>query len=137
MAHTTHDLPQIQNILHTADSGHVLAYNGNGTQACLIGHMTRRYGNQPLRCKLYRGYHKIDDDVYWLMQCNGVVKAHYTKQDLWEREVFEKYAPTIKDGETYYIIDMTRAPEVFGLTKTVAKVNGDYSNAAEFTPVDF
>lgn len=138
MAHTTTDLAQIQDIIRngTPDGAHLLVYNGNGSQFCKIDRMTRNYGNIPLKCRLYRDYEKTGDGIYWLLQSGVMLKAHYSKHDLWERKMFEE-APTIENGKVYYILDMTKAPEVFSITKTVAQVNGDYSNAAVFNPVDF
>lgn len=89
----------------------------------------------PLRCKLYRDYEKKNDGVYWLLQGASVIKAEYTRNDMIEDRRFER-AISIYDGETYYILDMSKAPESYELVKVKANVKGNYSDACVFEEID-
>lgn len=113
----------------------VIMFFGNGLFYAKIDRMTRSYGNLPIRTKMYRDYEKVGDGIYWLLQTATVIKAEYSAKDMMERKWFDK-AMTIVDGETYFIIDMTKAPEAYEMVKVKAKVNGDYSDACVFKEVD-
>lgn len=130
----TSSIEEIRNIISNHPDK-VIMFNGNGSFYANIDRMTRMYGNLPIHTKLYRDYEKVGDGVYWLLQSATMIKAEYSARDMLERKMFDE-AMTIVNGETYFIIDMTKAPSVFEATKVKAKVNGDYSDACVFIEID-
>lgn len=130
----TNNLEEIRNIISN-NPGKVIMFNGNGSFYAKIDRMTRLYGNLPICTKMYRDYEKVGDGIYWLLQSGTVIKAEYSARDMFERKMFDE-AMTIVNGETYFIIDMTKAPDVYEAVKVKAKVNGDYSDACVFIEIE-
>ena len=127
----TNDLITIRKILDE-NFNHIIMFNKDGTSRAMVyckGYITS------LRCKLYRDYAEKNDGIYWLLQGASVIKAEYTRQDMIEDRLFEE-AISIYDGETYYILDMSKAPESYELVKVKANVKGNYSDACVFEEID-
>ena len=125
------NVEDIKRIASEISSDNVLIYMTKGSGYYTVDRMTKRYGNLPLRCKMYRGFEKADDGIYWLLQTCNCVKAEYSAQDLWERKMWNENSTNIKDGETYLILNAENPTEMFANT-VVAHVNGDYSDAVVF-----
>lgn len=127
----TNDLTIIRKTLEE-NSERLMMFSMGGTTRARVyrkGYITS------LRCKLYRDYAKTNDGIYWLLQGASVIKAEYTRQDIIEDKLFEE-AISIYDGETYYILDMSKAPESYELVKVKANVKGSYSVACVFEEID-
>lgn len=127
----------IEKIRETISSNHekVIMFFGNGSFYAKIDRMTRLYGNLPIHAKMHRDYEKVGDGIYWLLQTGTIIKAEYSARDMMERKWFDE-AMTIVNGETYFIVDKTKAPEAYEMVKVKANVKGDYSDACVFEEID-
>ena len=79
---------------------------------------------QTMDAKLFQGYQKDDDGIYWAMQRSACLKSHYTEKDSEERARLNASTP-VRNGDIV-LIDGKQYK---------ARVLGNYSNCAIFDPV--
>ena len=89
----------------------------------VIEHVSPRRTKR-MTAKLFCGYQKDNDGIFWAMQRSSTLKSSYTDKDVEERNRLNTMEP-VRHGDTV-LID--------GRKHTV-RVLGDFSNCAIFDPV--
>lgn len=100
---------------------------GTFDQTNTFGLEVLNWKKQPIiiKCSLHKGYQTEDDGIFWALQISAMVKSSYTEADYAEGERIYKSEP-VRHGDTVTING----------AQYRAKVNGDFSDAAIFEPIN-